>query len=229
MQSETVLIIDDEIQIRRFVTIGLESKGYRVAESETGDQGLTEAVMKQPDLVLLDLNLPDMNGLEVLKRLREWYRAPVIILTVRESEKDKVELLDAGADDYITKPFDMGELLARIRAVLRRSLSETTEEAVFRHGELTVDLAKRVVTAGGAAVKLTPIEYSLLRMFVLNPGKVLTQRQIMKEVWGPGMESETNYLRVYISSLRKKIERDPSRPELLTTEPGVGYRFLSDY
>ena len=229
MQGETVLIIDDEIQIRRFVIIGLESKGYHVAESESGGQGLTEAVMKQPDLVLLDLNLPDMNGLEVLKRLREWYRAPVIILTVRESEKDKIELLDAGADDYITKPFDMGELLARIRAVLRRSRNKATEEAVYRHGELTVDLAKRVVTAGGAVIKLTPIEYSLLRMFVLNPGKVLTQRQIMKEVWGPGMESETNYLRVYISSLRKKIEKDPSRPALLTTEPGVGYRFLSDY
>ncbi|HPA71218.1 MAG TPA: response regulator [Spirochaetota bacterium] len=229
MEGEIILIIDDEIQIRRFVTIGLESKGYRVAESESGGQGLTEAVMKQPDLVLLDLNLPDMNGLEVLKRLREWYRAPVIILTVRESEKDKIDLLDAGADDYITKPFDMGELLARIRAVLRRSRNETADEAVFRHGGLTVDLAKRVVTVEGAAVKLTPIEYSLLRMFVLNPGKVLTQRQIMKEVWGPGMESETNYLRVYISSLRKKIERDPSRPERLTTEPGVGYRFLSDY
>lgn len=229
MENKIVLIIDDEKQIRRFLTIGMESNGYIVHEAESGEEGLKLAVMKRPDLVLLDLNLPDMSGLEVLKKMREWYQRPVIVLTVRESEQDKIALLDAGADDYLTKPFAMGELLARIRAVFRRTDSETVEEAIFSHGDLIVDLPKRVVTKAGVSVKLTPLEYSLLKLFVQNPGKVLTQSYIMREIWGPGMVSETNYLRVYIASLRKKLERDPSRPEIIVTEPGVGYRFLSDY
>ncbi|TAL32650.1 MAG: response regulator transcription factor [Spirochaetes bacterium] len=227
MKDETILVIDDEAQIRRFLKIGLESHGYGVCEAGTGGEGLTQAVMKKPDAILLDLNLPDMGGAQVLAKLREWYRAPVIVLTVRESERDKIELLDIGADDYITKPFNMGELLARIRAVLRRSAREPNEP-VFSHGGLSIDFAKRAVTVNGSAVKLTPLEYELLKLLAKNPGKVLTQRQIMREVWGPGMESETSYLRVYVAALRKKLEENPSRPRLIFTEPGVGYRFASD-
>lgn len=227
MEKETILIIDDEVQIRRFLKIGLESHGYRVNEAERGDEGLSEAVMKKPELILLDLNLPDMGGLEVLKRLREWYRSPVIVLTVRESEKDKIELLDQGADDYLTKPFSMGELLARIRAVFRRS-RPVSEEPVFNSGALEVDFNKRIVMVDKREIKITPLEYDLLRLFVMNRGKILTQRQIMREIWGPGMESETNYLRVYVASLRKKIEKDPSRPRMILTEPAVGYRFVGE-
>jgi two-component system, OmpR family, KDP operon response regulator KdpE len=227
MPGESILIIDDEEQIRRFLKIGLESQGYRVFETDNGTDGLTQAVMKRPDAVLLDLNLPDIDGNEVLRKLREWYTAPVIVLTVRESETDKVELLDGGADDYITKPFGMEELLARLRAVLRRARQDP-EEPLFSYRHLSVDLAKRIVMVNGSPVKFTPLEYDLLKLFVKNPGKVLTQRQIMREIWGPGMESETSYLRVYIAALRKKIEEDPSRPKILVTEPAVGYRFAPD-
>jgi two-component system, OmpR family, KDP operon response regulator KdpE len=227
MDKETILIIDDEAQIRRFVTIGLESQGCRVFEAETGGDGLTQVVMRKPDVILLDLNLPDMGGVEVLKKLRDWSAVPVIVLTVRESEKDKIELLDNGADDYITKPFSMGELIARMRAVLRRTRQDA-DEAVFRSGNIEVDFAKRIVLVKGSPVKFTPLEYELLRLLVRNAGKVLTHRQIMKEIWGPGMESETNYLRVYIANVRKKIEEDPSRPKVLLTEPAVGYRFVND-
>jgi two-component system KDP operon response regulator KdpE len=227
METESILVIDDEAQIRRFLKIGLESRGYRVFEAETGTEALTLTVMKKPDLVLLDLNLPDMDGTEVLAKLREWYRAPVIVLTVRESEHDKIELLDHGADDYITKPFNMGELLARIRAVFRRTRQED-DEPVFRHGQLVVDFARRLVMVEGEQVKFTPLEYELLKLFAKNPGKVLTQRQIMRDIWGPGMESETSYLRVYVANIRKKIEKDPSRPKLLVTEPAVGYRFMAE-
>lgn len=227
MENETILIIDDEIQIRRFLRVGLESRGYRVFEAERGEDGITLTVMKKPDIILLDLNLPDMSGIQVLKKLREWYHAPVIVLTVRESEHDKIELLDNGADDYITKPFNMGELLARIRAILRR-IKQEADEPVFAHNGIAVDFSKRTVTVDGLVVKFTPLEYELLTLFVRNPGKVLTQRQIMKEIWGPGMESETNYLRVYIAALRKKLEKDPSRPAIIVTEPAVGYRFVVD-
>jgi two-component system KDP operon response regulator KdpE len=183
--------------------------------------------MRKPDIILLDLNLPDIGGLEVLRRLREWYPGPVIILTVRESEQDKIALLDAGADDYLTKPFAMGELLARLRAIMRRTRQES-DEPVFTYRHISIDLARRTVSVNGTPVKFTPLEYELLRLFVKNPGKVLTQRQIMREVWGPGMESETSYLRVYISMLRKKLEIDPARPKILITEPAVGYRFVID-
>ncbi len=227
MQNEIILVIDDEVQIRRFLKIGLESRGFSICEAGTGEEGLTQAVMKKPDVVLLDLNLPDIGGLDVLKRLREWYKAPVIVLTVRETEQDKIELLDNGADDYIIKPFNMGELLARIRAVLRRAAPEP-EEPIFNKKGIEIDFSKRRVTINGKQVKFTPLEYELLKMFVKNPGKVLTQRQIMKEIWGPGMESETNYLRVYVATIRKKIELDPSRPKILITEPAVGYRFTVD-
>lgn len=227
MGRESILIIDDEVQIRRFLKIGLESHGYRVHEAERGEDGLSEAVMKKPELVLLDLNLPDMGGIEVLKRLREWYHSPIIVLTVRESEKDKIELLDKGADDYITKPFSMGELLARIRAVFRRT-RPVPEEPMFKSEALEVDFNKRIVMVDKREIKITPLEYDLLRFFVMNRGKILTQRQIMREIWGPGMESETNYLRVYVASLRKKIEKDPSRPRMILTEPAVGYRFVGE-
>jgi two-component system KDP operon response regulator KdpE len=227
MEKETILVIDDEAQIRRFLQVGLESQGYRVCEAGSGAEGLTETVMKKPDAILLDLNLPDMPGLDVLKKIREWNHAPVIVITVRESEHDKIELLDGGADDFITKPFDMGELLARIRAVLRRAHRDQTEPIVRFKG-IEIDFSKRVVTVDGAVVKFTPLEYELLKLFARNQGKVLTQKQIMREIWGPGMESETSYLRVFVASLRKKIEKDPSRPKLLLTEPAVGYRFVAD-
>jgi two-component system, OmpR family, KDP operon response regulator KdpE len=225
MLKDTILIIDDEIQIRRFLKIGLESQGYIVLEAEKGEEGITRTVLKKPDLILLDLNLPDMSGVDVLRKIREWYHAPVIVLTVRESEHDKIELLDNGADDYITKPFNMGELLARIRAILRRSMLEADEPA-FQYRGIMIDFSKREVTINGETIKFTPLEYELLKLFVKNRGKVLTQRQIMKEIWGPGMESETNYLRVYVAAIRKKIEMDPSRPKILITEPAVGYRFV---
>ena len=227
MDTGIILIIDDEIQIRRFLKIGLESQGYRIFEAESGGEGITQAVMRKPDIILLDLNLPDMGGADVLKKIREWFPGPVIVLTVRESEQDKIGLLDAGADDYITKPFNMGELLARLRAVMRRAGQES-EEPVFTYRHISVDFSKRIVTVNGVPLKFTPLEYELLKLFVKNPGKVLTQRQIMREVWGPGMESETSYLRVYISMLRKKIEIDPARPKILITEPAVGYRFVTD-
>jgi len=227
MDKGIILVIDDEIQIRRFLKIGLESQGYRIFEAERGEEGITQAVMRKPDMILLDLNLPDMNGADVLKKLREWYPGPVIVLTVRESEQDKIDLLDAGADDYLTKPFNMGELLARLRAIMRRTKQEA-DEPVFIYRHISMDFSKRIVTVHGATVKFTPLEYELLKIFVKNPGKVLTQRQIMREVWGPGMESETSYLRVYISMLRKKIEIDPARPKILVTEPAVGYRFVVD-
>jgi two-component system KDP operon response regulator KdpE len=227
MDRESILVIDDEAQIRRFLKIGLESQGYTVFEASDGDEGMTQSVMKKPDIILLDLNLPDMSGIDLLKKLREWYSAPVIVLTVRESEQDKIELLDFGADDYLTKPFNMGELLARIRAVIRRTKQEP-DEPVFQYKGISIDFSKRIVTVNGAAVKFTPLEYELLKLFAKNPGKVLTQRQIMREIWGPGMESETNYLRVYIAAIRKKIESNPSRPKVLVTEPAVGYRFNVD-
>jgi two-component system, OmpR family, KDP operon response regulator KdpE len=227
MLKETILIIDDEVQIRRFLKIGLESQGFIVLEAEKGEEGITSTVLKKPDLILLDLNLPDMSGVDVLKKIREWYLAPVIVLTVRESEHDKIELLDNGADDYITKPFNMGELLARIRAILRRTKQES-DEPVFQYQGIKIDFSKRTIEIDGENVKFTPLEYELLKLFVKNRGKVLTQRQIMKEIWGHGMESETNYLRVYVAAIRKKIEKNPSRPKILITEPAVGYRFVVD-
>jgi two-component system, OmpR family, KDP operon response regulator KdpE len=227
MSKENILIIDDEIQIRRFIKIGLESQGDKVFEAENGDIGINTTVMKKPDIILLDLNLPDMNGLDVLKKIREWYKAPVIVLTVRDSEDSKIELLDNGADDYIIKPFNMGELLARMRAILRR-IKNDTDEPVLKTGNIVIDFSKRTVAVNGETVKFSPLEYNLLKLFAKNPGKVLTHRQIMKEIWGPGMESETSYLRVYIAAIRKKIEKEPSRPRILITEPAVGYRFLAD-
>jgi two-component system KDP operon response regulator KdpE len=225
--SPVVLIIDDEIQIRRLLRVTLEGNGYRVFEAAGGQEGLVEAAQRHPDIVVLDLGLPDMDGLMVLQRLREWSEAPVLVLSVREGEEDKVAALDRGADDYMNKPFSTAELLARLRAARRRA-QPVADNAVFHSGPMQVDLSSRLVTLKGREIKLTPTEYSLLRLLVRNAGKVVTHRQILKEVWGPNYAEQTHYLRVYMAHLREKLETEPSRPELLLTEPGVGYRLKSD-
>jgi two-component system KDP operon response regulator KdpE len=222
-----VLIIDDEVQIRRLLRVTLEGNGYRVFEAATGQEGLVEAAQRRPDAVVLDLGLPDMGGVAVLQRLREWSQVPVLVLSVREGEDDKVSALDHGADDFITKPFGTAELLARLRVARRRALP-IADNAVFRSGRLEVDLSSRQVLVQGQEVKMTPTEYSLLRLLVRNAGKVVTHRQILKEVWGPNYGEQTHYLRVYIGHLREKLEANPGRPELLVTEPGVGYRLLAN-
>jgi two-component system, OmpR family, KDP operon response regulator KdpE len=220
------LIIDDEPQMQRLLRVTLEANGYRVFEAATGSDGIAQAAQRRPDVVLLDLGLPDLEGMEVLKRLREWSRMPVIVLSVRDREDDKVAALDAGADDYVTKPFNSAELLARLRAVLRH-VQPKGAEAIFRSGTLEVDLSTRVVRKHGQEIKLTPIEYSLLRLFVIHAGKVLTHRQLLTEIWGPKAVEQTHYLRVHIAHLRDKIENCPARPEILITESGVGYRLLA--
>lgn len=223
----TVLLVDDEPQIRRLLRVTLEASHYRVFEAATGNEGLVEAASRRPDLILLDLGLPDTSGLEVLKRLREWTKVPIIILSVRESEEDKVAALDQGADDYVTKPFGTSELLARLRVALRHAQTQP-EQTFFRSGSLEVDLIKRVVHAQGKEVKLTPTEYSLLRLFVSHPGKVLTHAYIMREVWGPQSLNQTHYLRVYMKHLREKLEPNPADPQLLITDPGIGYRLIEN-
>jgi two-component system, OmpR family, KDP operon response regulator KdpE len=217
------LVIDDEVQIRRLLRVVLESADYQVHEAETAAQGLTDAATRRPDVVLLDLGLPDSDGVNVLRRLREWSQVPVIVLSVRDDEEGKVAALDAGADDYVTKPFSSAELLARLRAAQRKTRPEE-EISHFKSGDLIVDLTARVVTRAGHEVKLTATEYALLRLFVRHAGRVLTHRQILREIWGPKSEEHRQYLRVYVTHLRQKIERDPAAPELVKTEPGIGYR-----
>ena len=224
MNKPIALIIDDEVQIRRLLRVALESENYQVREAENGRQGLVEIANYKPAIVLLDLGLPDMDGLELLKRLREWSETPVIVLTVRDDENEKVTALDAGADDYVTKPFGTPELLARLRAAQRKTRPEE-EVSVFKLGDLVVDLTARVVTCAGREIKLTATEYALLRLFVRHPGRVLTHRYILREVWGPKSEEHRQYLRVYVTHLRQKIEADPTSPDLIKTEPGIGYRF----
>jgi two-component system KDP operon response regulator KdpE len=221
------LVVDDEVQIRRLLRVCLEADGYRVLEAATGQQAITEAAQRKPDVVVLDLGLPDMDGVQVLKRLREWSRVPVLVLSVRDREEDKIAALDHGADDYVTKPFGTGELLARLR-VARRRADPAPEVSVFRSGRLEVDLTARVVKLEGQEVKLTATEYSLLRLFVQHAGKVLTHRHILREVWGPNYVEQTHYLRVDLAHLREKLEREPSKPRLLITEPGVGYRLIAE-
>lgn len=218
-----ILIIDDEIQIRRFLRISLEANGYRVHEAIDGKEGIVKTAQARPDLVILDMGLPDMDGLDVLKRLREWTQTPVLVLSVRDSDRDKVAMLDAGADDYLTKPFSMDELLARLRTALRHAQPQP-QESTFTSGRLHVDLTRRQVTVDGESVKLTPTEYALLRLMIQHAGKVLTHQQILRAVWGTEYVHETHYLRVYFAQLRQKIEANPALPELLLTEPGVGYR-----
>jgi two-component system, OmpR family, KDP operon response regulator KdpE len=224
-KKPTVLVIDDEIQIRRLLRVTLEADGYRVLEAATGQDGINAAAQRRPDVVLLDLGLPDLDGVAVLKRLREWSRVPVVVLSVRDREEDKIAALDHGADDYVTKPFSTGELLARLR-VAQRHAKSNDDTTVFQSGDLVVDLAARVVKLKGKEVRLTATEYSLLRLFVQHAGKVLTHRHILREVWGPNATEQTHYLRVYIAHLREKLEHDPAHPVLFITEPGIGYRLL---
>ena len=226
--SIRVLIVDDEPQIRRFLRTSLSAHGYRVTEAACGREAIAQTATERPELVLLDLGLPDMDGLEVIHRLREWSTVPIIVVSVRGQEVKKVEALDGGADDYVTKPFGMGELLARIRAALRHRLQAEVEEPVFRAAGLSVDLVRRVVTVDGREVKLTPKEYDLLRVMVSHAGKVITHQHLLREVWGPGSLYETHYLRVYIGQLRQKLEPDPAQPRYIVTEPGVGYRLRID-
>lgn len=225
--TPTSLVIDDEPPMRRLLKLTLEGDGYRCFEAGSGQNGLSAAVHRRPDVVLLDLGLPDLAGMEVLRRLREWTQVPVVVLTARHGDADKVEALDAGADDYVTKPFSAAELLARLRAARRRA-DRTPEGAVFHAGTLVVDLARRQVTSSGCEVKLTPTEYALLRLLVRNAGRVLTQRQLLIEVWGPNHAADTHYLRVYMARLRDKLGADPAQPGLIRTEPGVGYRLVAD-
>lgn len=224
-EGPQVLIVDDELQIRRFLRISLEANGYTIHETATGQEAILKTAQVRPDLVILDMGLPDMDGLDVLKRLREWTQIPVIILSVRDNDRDKVTALDAGADDYLTKPFSVEELLARIRTAQRHALPQQ-DEAIFTSRGLQVDLTRRIVTVSGELVKLTPTEYALLRLLIQHAGKVLTHQQILREVWGPEYINETHYLRVYFAQLRQKIEANPALPEIILTEPGVGYRLI---
>ena len=224
-EKPVVMIVDDEHSIRRFLVISLEANGYRAYEAKTGAEGLAQFATLRPDVLLLDLGLPDMDGLDVLKQIREWSTTPVIILSVRDADSEKIAALDAGADDYLTKPFSVGELLARLRVALRHR-QPVPDTSLFRSGGLTVDMARRVVTVRGEPVKLTPTEYALLRLLIQHTGRVLTHQQLLREVWGPSYIRETHYLRVYIAQLRQKIEADPTNPTILVTEPGVGYRLI---
>ena len=227
-QKLRILIVDDEKAIRRFLKATLVVHGYNVFEASDGTEALKHSVSSYPDAVILDLGLPDMDGVEVVGQIRKRSKIPIIILSVREDESDKIAALDAGADDYLTKPFNAGEMLARIRAVMRRLLPQNYEN-VFTMGKLSIDIGKRIVTVKGRAVHLTPIEYNILKFFVLNAGKVLTHKQILKEIWDKTDEFEgiAHLLRVTISNLRNKIEPDPNRPTYVLTEPGVGYRLFT--
>ncbi|KYF75957.1 response regulator [Sorangium sp. So ce388] len=226
--SPLVLLIEDEPQMRRFLRAMLAARGYRLVEAETGGEGIAQATTRNPDLVLLDLGLPDMEGLEVTRRLREWSAVPIIVLSARGQEQDKIDALDGGADDYLTKPFSAGELLARLRVALRHAAhaarGANAEGHRFAVQDVEVDLARRVVSRAGEEIHLTPIEYKLLTTLIRHAGKVLTHRQLLGEVWGPAYAGQTHYLRVYMAQLRHKLERDPARPQILITEPGVGYR-----
>lgn len=222
-----ILIVDDEPAIRRFLRASLGAHGHEVFESATGQEALTGVLARRPDLIILDLGLPDMDGVQVTKRLREWTQIPIIILSVREHETDKVAALDAGADDYLTKPFGIEELLARIRVAMRHTLQPSTE-SVFTVADLKIDFGRRIVTVAGNEVQLTPTEYELLRVLVKNAGKVLTHHQLLRQVWGVGAEQDMHMLRVNVSNLRHKIETDPTRPAYIVTEPGVGYRLRAN-
>jgi len=226
LTSARILVVDDEPQIQRALRAGLTAQGYTVTLAGLGEQALDQAALSPPDLVVLDLSLPDMSGLEVCRALRAWTSVPILILSAREQERDKVDALDMGADDYLTKPFGMGELLARVRAGLRRRRSERLPvAALLEFGDITVDTARRIVTRHGDEVHMTPREYDLLCYLAVNADRVVTHRQVLSHIWGPENAEETQYLRVHIGHLRRKLETDPARPQWLITEPGVGYRF----
>ena len=224
-----ILVIDDEPQILRAIRTILTEKGFRVTTASRGEEGLTLAATNEPDIVILDLGLPDMDGVEVCKRLREWTQCPIIILSVRDSERDKVAALDMGADDYLTKPFGIEELLARVRVALRHSIHmQGAQSKVVKAGPVIIDLAWHIVKRGEEEVKLTGTEHRLLAYLAANHGRVLTHRSILTNVWGPADADHTEYLRVYMRQLRKKLEADPERPQYILTEPGIGYRFIAD-
>ena len=221
-----IVVIEDDPAIRLFLRTGLGAHGFKVFEADLGKQGIIEAGIRKPDLIILDLGLPDMDGVDVIKTIREWSAMPIIILSARSTEQHKIEALDAGADDYLTKPFGLGELLARLRVALRHSASspEQDQSGVFTSGALKVDLLKRQVVVGDREVHLTPIQYRLLSVLIKNAGKVLTHQYLLKEVWGPSYKDNSHYLRIYMSQLRQKLETDPAQPQYLLTESGVGYR-----
>ncbi|MEQ9912606.1 two-component system response regulator KdpE [Pectobacterium polaris] len=222
----TILIVEDEKEIRRFVRQALEGEGCRVFDAETMQRGLLEAATRKPDLIILDLGLPDGNGIDYIRDLRQWSSLPVIVLSARTDEQDKIDALDAGADDYLTKPFGIGELLARLRVALRRHSNTQQETPLVSFGNITVDLLNRQVTRDGQEQHLTPIEFRLLATLLANPGKVLTQRQLLTQVWGPNAVEHSHYLRIYMGHLRQKLESDPARPRHLLTETAIGYRFM---
>jgi two-component system KDP operon response regulator KdpE len=220
-----VLVIEDEAQMRRFIRASLSAHGYTVSEAMTGGEAIALATSRNPDVILMDLGLPDTDGVDLTRRVREWSRTPIIVISARGRETDKVEALDAGADDYLTKPFGVEELLARIRVALRHALGAVrADESLLEFGSLRIDLARREVKVEGRDVHLTPTEYRLLTLLARNAGRVLTHRQIIREVWGPSYAGQTHHVRVHMAELRKKIEADPARPRLILTEPGVGYR-----
>ncbi len=221
-----ILVIDDEKQIRRMLKAALEGYGYDIGEAASGREGLSQTSIFHPDVVILDLGLPDMDGIEVIGRLREWTQVPIVVLSVREHEDDKIKALDAGADDYVTKPFGMGELLARLRAALRR-IARSEDEPHLTFGELSIDIEHRIVAIKGEEIKLTPTEYEVLKYLAHNAGKVVTHRQLLLAIWGSNYQEQSQYLRVYIGQLRRKIEADPSQPAYIITEPGVGYRLMT--
>jgi two-component system, OmpR family, KDP operon response regulator KdpE len=225
--ATTLVVIEDDPQIRRFLRTGLSTEPFRIFEAETGQSGLVEAATRKPDLVILDLGLPDLDGVDVVTRLREWYTRPIIILSARSNEQEKIKALDAGADDYLTKPFGIGELMARIRAALRHmARHDSTNETAFTFGDVRVDLAARRVFRNDAEVHLTPNEYRLLTTLIRHAGKVCTHRQLLSEVWGPSHVEHGHYLRIYMAQLRQKLEADSTNPRFLRTEVGVGYRLL---
>ena len=230
MPSPVVVVVEDEPQIRRFVRSALESEGWQVFEADTAQRGLSEAGTRKPDLLVLDLGLPDRDGLELIRDVRGWSAVPIIVLSARADEADKIAALDAGADDYLTKPFGIGELLARVRANLRRprvaNPDGSVEEPLFSFGDVVVDRQARLVQRGGVEVHLTPLEYRLLTVLVSNAGRVLTHRQLLREVWGPSHAGQSHYLRIYMGHLRQKLEADPAQPKHLLTETAVGYRLL---
>ena len=227
----TMLIVEDELPIRRFLRPAIEAAGWRLIEAETAAAGILEASQSRPDVIVLDLGLPDVDGLEVIRRVREWSAVPIIILSARGQESDKVAALDAGADDYVQKPFNVTELMARIRVALRHAATtaQPGAESTIVAGDIAIDLARRVVTLKGAPVHLTPIEYNLLTTLARHSGLVLTHRQLLKEVWGPGHAAESHYLRMFVRQLRQKLEANPTQPQHLLTEVGVGYRFVADH
>lgn len=219
-----VLIVDDEPQIRRFLRASLQAHDYDVIEAENGKEGVRACTVQKPDLLILDLGLPDMDGQDVIKLVREWSTIPIIILSLRSDDSDKIEALDRGANDYVTKPFSMGELLARMRVALRQGRTDGEADPVITVGDIAIDLSKRIVTVGGTPVRLSRKEYDLLRILAVHAGKVITHQHLLQEVWGQAYVEETQYLRVYIGQLRQKLEKEPAQPRYLITEPGVGYR-----